>query len=109
MFVAAHPLSASLPRFYAVIGDTSRQADNGSEVPMGVACTFNNLRVHPVASASFNVTLQVNGVNTGLGCTVSSAADCTSTTSVAVVPGDRIQFSVTGATPAGFSTFLLCQ
>ncbi len=76
---------------------------------MGVACTFNNLRVHPIAAGSFTVTLQVNAVNSALGCTVSSAADCTSTTPVAVSAGDRIQFAVTGATPTAFSTFLMCQ
>jgi len=75
---------------------------------MGFACTFNNLRVHPVGSGSFTVTLQVNAANTGLACTVSGTADCTSTTSVAVAAGDRIQFSVTG-TGIAFSTFLSCQ
>ena len=109
VFVAAHPLSSVLPRFYAVVGDTSRASDNNSEVPMGLSCTFNNLRVHPTAAASFTVTLQVNAINSALACTVSGAADCTSSAPVAVVAGDRVQFSVTGSTPVAFSTFLSCQ
>ena len=108
MFVAAHPVSSPLPRFYAIVGDTTRSGDNGSEVPMGVACTFDVLRVHPVSSASFTVTLQVNAVDTAMSCTISGTGDCTSGTTVGVNPGDRVQLNVTGATPAPFSTFLRC-
>lgn len=109
MFVAAHPTTPTLPRFFAIVGDTSRSGDNNSEVPMGVACTFDVLRVHPVGSGDFTVTLQVNAVDSALSCTVFGALDCSSGATVGVNPGDRVQLSVTGATPVPFSTFLRCQ
>ncbi len=76
---------------------------------MGVACTFNVLHVHPVGSGSFTVTLQVNAADSTLSCTVSGTGDCSSGAAVGVNPGDRVQLSVTGATPVPFSTFLRCQ
>ena len=107
LFVAAHPIAPVLPRFFAIVGDTSRAGDNNSEVPMGVACTFNLLQVHATAVGSFTVTLQVNGNNTAMACTVGT--DCFSTFPGAIAAGDRVQFSVTGAVPQPFSTFLRCQ
>jgi hypothetical protein len=100
---------ATLPRFYAIVGDTSRIADNNAEIPMGVACTFNLLRVHPVGAGSFTATLQVNAVDTPLSCTIASATDCTSAAPVVVAAGDRVQISVVGGIPVPFSTFLRCQ
>jgi hypothetical protein len=107
--VATHPVVSFLPRFYAIVGDTDRTIDDGAEVPMGVLCTFNNLRVHPRALGNFTVTLQVNGVDTALSCTVNGTADCTSITAVPVVAGDLVQFSATGTNLPPFSTFLRCQ
>lgn len=107
LFVATHPIAPVLPRFFAIVGDTSRASDNNSEVPIGVACTFNLLQVHATAVGSFTVTLQVNGVSTAMSCTAGTG--CFSTVPVAITAGDRVQFVVTGAIPQPFSTFLRCQ
>ena len=109
LFVATHPVNSTLPRHYAIVGDSSRTLSTEAVVPMGVACTFNLLRVHPIVSTDLTVTLMVDGANTALGCTVAGTGDCTSTNAVAVAAGSLVQLHVTGAGPATFSTFLRCQ
>jgi hypothetical protein len=72
---------------------------------MPVSCTFGNLAVSSdVLSVAHTFTLQKNGSDTSVACTIASGGtSCSSTNTVAVAAGDLVDYKFNGGAGGNFT------
>lgn len=88
---------------YTAINGAGWGTSTSRDVPAPIAGTINGLTVRfptTVVSGQYVITLYLNGVATGLACTVISTT-CTNNTSVAVVAGDLLMWQSCPGTHSG--------
>jgi hypothetical protein len=107
--------SQSLPRFISVSGALNTN-DARVDMVVPVTCTANALTVRTTQAGTanpFTVTLQRNGGDTALACSLNGivvGATCSSTNTVQLAAGDVLRYSLTGSgTAPTIAVGLRCQ